>query len=90
MNWSYTKNPMVPGATDQKKPERDRETVLAKAAELKLKRDRDASQAMKEYQAERAQTLAKTARLRAARLALEAQAAAAPEKPTRPKKSAKK
>ena len=60
---------MLPGATDQKKTERSREDVLAKAADHKLKRDRDASQAMKEHEAARAETLAKTARLRAARLA---------------------
>jgi hypothetical protein len=82
--WSYSKNPVLQGATDQKKPERNREDVLARAAELKLKRDRDASQAMKEYEIARQETLAKTARLRAARLAVFAEAAPS-KKSTRPK-----
>lgn len=82
--WSYTKNPVLPGATDKKVPERNREAVLAKAAELKLQRERDASQAMKEHHAEKLATLAKTARLRAARLALAADAAP-PKKPKRSK-----
>jgi hypothetical protein len=51
------------------KPERSREVVLAKAAELKVQRDRDASQAMKDLEIAKLETLAKTARLRAARLA---------------------
>jgi hypothetical protein len=80
--WSYSKNPVVPGVYDQKKPERSRAETLAKAAGLKLKRERDASQAMKDLADEKKVTLAKTARLRAARLAL----AASPldEKKTKP------
>lgn len=72
--WSYSKNPVLHGATDQKKPERRREDVLAKAAEIRLQRDRDASQALKEYAAAKLETLAKTARLRSERLAREAAA----------------
>ena len=68
--WSYSKNPVLHGATDQKKPERNREEVLAQAAELKQQRARDASQAMKDHETSKQETLAKTARLRAARLAL--------------------
>jgi hypothetical protein len=82
--WSYSKNPVLQGATDQKKPERNREDVLARAAEQKLKRDRDASQAMKDHEMARQETLAKTARLRAARLAILADEAAS-EKSKRPK-----
>jgi hypothetical protein len=67
--WSYSKNPVLQGATDQKKSERNREDTLARAAELKLQRERDASQAMKDHEAARQETLAKTARLRAERLA---------------------
>jgi hypothetical protein len=77
--WSYSRNPVLHGATDQKKPERNREDVLARAAELKQKRDRDASQAMRDHEAAKQETLAKTARLRAARLAL-AGGAAPPKK----------
>ena len=79
--WSYSKNPVVPGATDRKKPERNREETLARAAELKRKRDRDASQAMKDYEAAKLETLAKTARLRAERLAREAEQASAQKPP---------
>jgi hypothetical protein len=82
--WSYSKNPVLPGATDQKKPERNREELLARAAELKLKRDRDASQAMKDHEIAKLETLAKTARLRAARLAQSDGKLPAP-KTTRPK-----
>jgi hypothetical protein len=82
--WSYSKNPVLHGATDQKKPERNREDVLARAAELKQKRDRDASQAMKDHETARQETLAKTARLRATRLALAA-AATPPKKGIRPR-----
>jgi uncharacterized protein YlxW (UPF0749 family) len=67
--WSYSKNPVLQGVTDQKRVERSREDVLARAAALKLRRDRDASQAMKDHETSRVETLAKTARLRAARLA---------------------
>jgi hypothetical protein len=79
--WSYSKNPVLQGAIDQKKPERSREDVLARAAELKLKRGRDASQAMKDHEMARQETLAKTARLRAARLALSAAAASSKKTP---------
>ena len=33
--WTYSKNPVLQGATDQTKPVRTRESVLATAAELK-------------------------------------------------------
>ena len=89
MMWSYSKNPVLAGATDQKKPERTREETLAKAAQLKLKRERDGSQAMKEHQAARQETLAKTARLRAERLARDANASPAKAAPL-PKRSAAK
>jgi hypothetical protein len=48
---------------------------LAAKAAVKEERARDAARAMREYQAERAATLAKTARLRALRLAKESEAA---------------
>jgi hypothetical protein len=70
--WSNSKKPVLPGAADQKQPEPNRDAILAKAAELKLQRDRDASQAMKDLEIAKLETLAKTARLRAARLALAA------------------
>lgn len=58
------------------------------AAALKELRARDAAQAMREHEANRAAVLAKTARLRALRLAKEAEAAnSAPEKTGSPKKA---
>ena len=66
---SYSKG-AVPGAGDEEKQaDQTREQTSAKAAELRLKRNRDASQAMKDYEAAKLETLAKTARLRAERLA---------------------
>jgi hypothetical protein len=47
---------------------------------MKERRARDAAQAMREHEAKRVATLAKTARLRALRLAKEAEAEAAPKK----------
>jgi hypothetical protein len=61
---------VLQGTTDQKKPERNREDVLARAAALKLKRERNASQAMKDHELAKQETLAKTARLRAGRLTI--------------------
>jgi hypothetical protein len=58
------------------------------AAVIKEHRARDASQAMREIEAHRVAVLAKTARLRAARLAKEAEAGgAAPKKKSSPKKA---
>jgi hypothetical protein len=50
------------------------------AAALKERRARDAAQAMREHEAKRVATLAKTARLRALRLAKEAAEAATKKK----------
>ena len=69
--FTYSKNPVLPGAMDLKKSERNRAETLTKAAELKLKREYDASRAMKDIASARQETLAKTARLRAERLARE-------------------
>lgn len=59
---------------------------MAKAAELKLKRNRDAFQAMKDYEAAKQETLAKTARLRAKRLAKDANQSTAEKLPAAKKK----
>ncbi|MBU2533438.1 MAG: hypothetical protein KKB37_11905 [Alphaproteobacteria bacterium] len=75
------KNAVSGNALGLKMPERNRESVLGRVAELKRLRDRDASQAMKEHEAKRLEVLAKTARLRAERLARIF------EKPTLPLKS---
>jgi hypothetical protein len=55
------------------KPERDREAARAMAAQSKLRRERDAAQARKDHEDMRLATLALTARLRAERLAREAE-----------------
>ena len=56
------------------KPERDREAAKSMAAQMKLRRVREAEQALKEIEVSRLAVHAKTARLRAARLALAADA----------------
>jgi hypothetical protein len=55
---------------------------------MKERRAQDAAQAMRDHEAKRVATLAKTARLRAIRLAKEAEAGeAAPKKTRSPKKA---
>ena len=66
---SYSKTPVLHEMPGQKTTEPSREASLAKVAALKLKRDQDASQAMKDHETARQETLTKTARLKAARLA---------------------
>lgn len=71
MLWPNSQKQNVHGAGDENPPERNREEVRAKAAASKLARVHDASQAMEDLMAEKTATLAKTARLRAARLAIQ-------------------
>lgn len=82
-----TKVPVPKSALGLKMPERDREAVLGRVAELKRLRDRDASQAMKDLEANRLEVLAKTARLRAERMARIPKDPLPPQKSLRPKKS---
>jgi hypothetical protein len=64
---------------------------LAAKAAVKEERARDAARAMREYEADRAATLAKTARLRAMRLAKESETAeAAPPVPMKKPAKAKR
>ena len=72
--WHYPKSAVHQAAIDSMKPERDREAAQAMAAQMKLRRAREAEQALKESEINRIAVLAKTARLRAARLALAADA----------------
>jgi hypothetical protein len=65
--WDYPKSPRHQAAIDKLKAEHDREA--ARPAQVKLRRETQAAEVMKEHQAARLATLAKTARLRAARLA---------------------
>ena len=60
----------------------------ASAAAMKERRAQDAAQAMRDYQANRVATLAKTARLRALRLAKEAEAGNSAPRKTRSRKKA--
>ena len=71
--WTYPKSALHQAAIDAKKPERDREEAFSKAAQSKLYRERHAAQALKDHAENRLATLAKTARLRAERLAREAE-----------------
>jgi len=59
------------------------------AAAMKERRARDAAQAMRDHEAKRVATLAKTARLRAIRLAKEAEAGNSASKKTRSPKTAR-
>ena len=72
--WHYPKSPLHQAAIDAMKPERDREAARAMAAQMKVRREREAAQALKDNEVNRLAVLAKTARLRAARLALAADA----------------
>lgn len=72
--WSYPKSAVHQAAIDKMKPVRDAAAAKSSAAQIKLHREQDAKLANKEHEAEKITTLAKTARLRAARLALEAEA----------------
>lgn len=64
---------LEPLVLPERKPMRD----SISAAALKLERKRDATQAMQDHAAAKLETLAKTARLRAERLARDAKAAGA-------------
>ena len=61
------------------KPERDLEVRRSTTAQIKLRRERDAVQAAKDREADKLAVLANTERLRAARLAREAEAHAKAE-----------
>jgi hypothetical protein len=80
--WIYSKSALHQAAIDAMKPERDREAARAMAAQMKLRREREAAQALKDHEVKRLATLAKTERLRAARLALAADTQR--KKPLRP------
>ena len=67
--WEYPKSALHQAAIDRMKPERDREAARAVAAEMKLNRERAATQALKDHEVRRLATLEKTRRLRAQRLA---------------------
>jgi hypothetical protein len=67
--WNYPKSALHQAAIDAMKRENDIATAKAMAAQKKLLRADDAAQALKDIEAEKVAVHAKTARLRAARLA---------------------
>ena len=74
--WNYPKSPLHQAAIDATEPERDLEASRSTTAQIKLRRERDAAQAAKDREADKLAVLANTERLRAARLAREAEARA--------------
>lgn len=68
--WEYPKSQLHRAAIEKMKPERDREVARSVAVERKLSRERDAAEAVKDLEVGKRATLAKTQRLREARLAL--------------------
>jgi hypothetical protein len=70
--WNYPKPVQHQAAIDAMKPERDREAAKSRVAEAKLRRQREAVQAIQERESERLAVQTKTQRLRAERLAREA------------------
>ncbi len=76
------KDRLEPESALHQKPLRD----AISAAALKLERNRDATQAMKDHDAAKRDILAKTARLRAERLARDAKSASAAKLPAEKKK----
>jgi hypothetical protein len=81
--------PQIPGRStvEPTEPAKARPDRAAREA-MKKDRERDATAAMKEYEAEKRAVLANTERLRALRLAKEA--GQAPATPAKPAKAAKK
>lgn len=71
--WVYSKSAVHQVAIDAMKHERDIAAAKAMAAQSKLQRARDAELALKEREAEKIEIRAKTVRLRAERLAREAE-----------------
>jgi hypothetical protein len=68
--WEYSKSQLHQAAIDKMKSESDLAASQATAAEKKQWRTRAGAQALKDHEAEKIAVRAKTARLRAARLAL--------------------
>ena len=71
--WEYPKSALHQAAIDAAKPERDRAAAKSRVTQGRLLREKEARTALQEIETERLAILAKTQRLRAARLALEPQ-----------------
>ncbi len=68
--WEYPKSALHQAAIDAAKPERDRAAAKSRVTQGRLLREKEARTALQEIETERLAILAKTQRLRAARLAL--------------------
>lgn len=66
--WDYPKSAVHRAAIEAVQPERDRDAAKSKLAVARLRRQEDAARAIKDREADRIAVLAKTQRLRAARL----------------------
>jgi hypothetical protein len=72
--WHYPKSPLHQAAIDAMKPQRDLEAGRSMAAQMKLRREREAALAAKDLEVDKLAILANTERLRAVRLAREDEA----------------
>lgn len=75
--WEYPKSALHQAAIDAQKPERDREAAKSLAAQRKHLQQIDGELALKEIEATKIAILAKTLRLREARMVREALALSA-------------
>lgn len=66
--WDYPKSAVHRAAIEAAQPQRDRDAAKSKLAVARLRRQEDAARAIKDREADRIAVLAKTQRLRVARL----------------------
>lgn len=66
--WDYPKSAVHRAAIEAVQPQRDRDAAKSKLAVARLRRQEDAARAIKDREADRIAVLAKTQRLRVARL----------------------
>jgi len=81
--WEYPKSALHQAAIDAAKPERDRAAAKSRVTEGRLLREKEARTALQELETDRLAILAKTQRLRAARLALVSQIQGLGRKPAK-------
>jgi hypothetical protein len=81
--WEYPKSALHQAAIDAAKPERDRAAAKSRVTEGRLLREKEARTALQELETDRLAILAKTQRLRAARLAVEPQTKGLGRKPAK-------
>ena len=81
--WEYPKSAIHQAAIDAAKPARDQEAARSRVTEGRLLREKEARTALQELETDRLAILAKTQRLRAARLALEPETKGLGRKPAK-------